>query len=48
MYSFYNSLQLTDFGFAKKVKTRTWTICGTPDYMAPEMVLSKVRNYAML
>ena len=31
-------LKVIDFGFAKVVQDRTWTICGTPDYMAPEVV----------
>lgn len=32
-------LKITDFGFAKKVgDQRTWTLCGTPDYLAPEVV----------
>ena len=22
-------------------------MCGTPDYMAPEIILSKVKNYAL-
>jgi len=32
-------LKITDFGFAKVVKdNRTYTLCGTPDYLAPEVV----------
>ena len=34
-------LKLTDFGFAKKVTNRTWIICGIPEYIAPEVILSK-------
>ena len=34
-------LKLTDFGFCKVVKTRTYTLCGTPEYLAPEMIMQK-------
>ena len=34
-------LKITDFGFAKYVTDVTWTLCGTPDYLAPEIIQSK-------
>jgi len=34
-------LKLTDFGFAKVCKTKTFTLCGTPEYLAPEILLNK-------
>ena len=34
-------LKLTDFGFAKIVPFRTYTLCGTPEYLCPEILLNK-------
>lgn len=31
-------LKLTDFGFAKVIDNRTFTLCGTPEYLAPEIL----------
>ncbi|KAL4641001.1 cGMP-dependent protein kinase 1-like isoform X1 [Arapaima gigas] len=35
--------KLVDFGFAKKIGfgKKTWTFCGTPEYVAPEIILNK-------
>jgi serine/threonine protein kinase len=41
-------LKLADFGFAKRVPSRTWTVCGTSEYMAPEIILEGKRHRAGL
>jgi len=33
---------LIDFGFAKLVSNKSYTICGTPEYFSPEIILGQV------
>jgi cGMP-dependent protein kinase len=39
-------VKITDFGLSKKVVDRTFTLCGTPDYIAPEIIQNKGHNKA--
>mmetsp|Transcript_9485 Transcript_9485/g.19063 ORF Transcript_9485/g.19063 Transcript_9485/m.19063 type:complete len:1156 (+) Transcript_9485:260-3727(+) len=38
---------LADFGFAKVVLDKTYTTCGSPEYMSPEMLLGKGHNWSV-
>jgi cGMP-dependent protein kinase len=39
--------KVVDFGFSKVIEDKTYTLCGTPEYLAPELVLSKGHNKAV-
>jgi len=42
-------IKIVDMGFAKKLApgAKTYTLCGTPEYLAPELVLGKGHNFAV-
>ncbi len=41
-------VKVTDFGFCKRINGRTWTLCGTPDYLPPEIIMSKVGRFFLV
>lgn len=37
-------LKITDFGFAKQIVDKSYTLCGTPEYLAPEIIMGQGHN----
>ncbi|XP_052133468.1 serine/arginine repetitive matrix protein 2 isoform X3 [Frankliniella occidentalis] len=42
-------VKLVDFGFSKRLvdSNKTWTFCGTPEYVAPEVILNRGHDRAV-
>jgi CRP-like cAMP-binding protein len=40
-------VKIVDFGLAKVTTEKTFTLCGTPDYLAPEIILSRGHDKAV-
>ncbi|KAJ8982391.1 hypothetical protein NQ317_009646 [Molorchus minor] len=42
-------VKLVDFGFSKRLgySSKTWTFCGTPEYVAPETILNRGHDRAV-
>ncbi|KAM4636554.1 cGMP-dependent protein kinase 2-like [Discoglossus pictus] len=40
-------VKMVDFGFAKKIGAgkKTWTFCGTPEYVAPEIIMNRGHDF---
>eukprot|EP00062_Callorhinchus_milii_P001560 gi/632936804/ref/XP_007896165.1/ PREDICTED: cGMP-dependent protein kinase 2-like [Callorhinchus milii] len=40
-------VKMVDFGFAKKIGLgkKTWTFCGTPEYVSPEVIMNKGHDF---
>eukprot|EP01147_Barroeca_monosierra_P010619 gene10619-2741_t len=49
MISSNGYVKLVDFGFARRLSrgVKTWTFCGTPEYMAPEIVMNQGHDIAV-
>jgi serine/threonine protein kinase len=46
VFSCDGHIKFIDFGFAKRITDRTYTLCGTPEYLAPEVVRGEGASFS--
>jgi serine/threonine protein kinase len=46
LFSYDGHLKFIDFGFAKRISDRTYTLCGTPEYLAPEILRGEGSSFS--
>jgi serine/threonine protein kinase len=46
VFSVDGHIKFIDFGFAKVIDDRTYTLCGTPEYLAPEVIKGEGASFA--
>ena len=47
LIDFSGYIKIIDFGFAKILKGTTSTMCGTPEYMCPELILGRGYDFGV-
>jgi serine/threonine protein kinase len=46
VFSCEGHIKFIDFGFAKQISERTYTLCGTPEYLAPEIIRGEGSSFS--
>jgi serine/threonine protein kinase len=46
VFSAEGHIKFIDFGFAKVIDDRTYTLCGTPEYLAPEVIKGEGASFS--
>ena len=46
VFSSDGHIKFIDFGFAKRITDRTYTLCGTPEYLAPEIIRGEGASFS--
>lgn len=46
LFNKFGHIRLTEFSLAKTIKNRTYTLCGTPEYVSPEIINGQGYGYS--